>query len=764
MFLTTTNAANPTALVARRVLLRGFVQGRGVRPAVFRLARELGVGGFVANSSSGVEIHVEGEPSQVTQFLDRLPAVAHCDAGLEVIVDEKVQPSGALDFHIRRESAAGPLAASVPRDLAVCDDCRREVFDVDNRRRGYAFTSCTQCGPRYSIIERMPYERSDTTMERFGFCASCQQEYTSADARRFHAQTNACGQCGPQVWASDAQGRNCGAGDAALTFVVDALRAGRIVAVKGLGGYQLLVDACDEAAVQRLRRRKQRAAKPLAVMVTSVDAARRVAHLDQAEVNAIMGAANPIVVLRAKAANRLASSIHPGLDWVGVMLPTTPLHALIAERLGRPLVCTSGNRDGEPLACDERAAEAALSDVCDVWLHHDRPIARPIDDSVIRVIAGRPVSLRLARGLAPLPLALPTEPAILALGGHMKSAAAWSNSRQAVLGPHVGDLDTLAARERWLEQLAAWRELYRFQATTLVHDLHPDYFTTTWAASQSQSTLAVQHHHGHIVAGMLQQGWLDRQVLGVAWDGTGFGPDGTIWGGEFLIASARGYHRAASLRPFRLPGGEAAVRQPWRVAAGLVAQSSPSGELQREFPVYDVQALLNVSRVDAVSPVTSSAGRLFDAAAHLILGIERVDFEGQAAMMLESAADRTAPHAYRFSVNDGGTEKVACPLLDWRPLVAGVCGDRRAGVAPGVMAMKFHRALARGIAAVCRRHSHLPVVLGGGVFQNRLLTELVVEQLADHPQPLGLPGVIPPGDGGLAAGQLAVALMNWENA
>jgi hydrogenase maturation protein HypF len=763
MSLSTANAVDLSALVARRILLRGYVQGRGVRPAVFRLATQLGLHGRVANCSRGVEIHVEGEPTRVDSFLERVPHLMRDGKTLRVIVEDS-RPTGETTFHIDRAATAGPLAVPVPRDLAMCEACRQEVFNPADRRYAYPFTSCTQCGPRYSIIERMPYERSDTAMARFDFCSSCVGEYTSSDSRRFHAQTNACGDCGPDVWARDSDRKNCGNGNEAVAFAVTALRTGRIVALKGLGGYQLLVDALNEAAVERLRRRKYRPAKPLAVMVSTLDDARQIARLDEAEVAALSSPANPIVILRATTENPLAAAIHPGLNWIGVMLPTTPLHALLAQTFGGPLVCTSGNRDGEPLVYEETAVETALAGVADVWLHHDRPIARPIDDSVVRVIVGRPVSLRLARGLAPPPLDLPAGREVLALGGHMKCAAAWSNGQQAVLGPHVGDLDTLAARHRWIEQLDAWQALYRFDAKLLVHDLHPDYFTTTWAESMAIPSRGVQHHHAHVVAGMLEHGWLDRKVLGVAWDGTGYGADGTIWGGEFLIATVRSYRRIGRLRTFRLPGGEAAVREPWRTALSVVADALPGEAARREFPQHDAEALLKVLRVDAVSPATSSAGRLFDAAAHLALGVDRTDYEGQAAMMLEAVADRSVEGAYPLPIKSVSVENVACPLLlNWRPLIASLCSDRRGGAPPGVMAMKFHRALARGIAEVCRRHPHLPVVLGGGVFQNKLLTELVAEQLADHPQPVALPGLIPPGDGGLAAGQLAMALASGEN-
>jgi hydrogenase maturation protein HypF len=433
---------------------------------------------------------------------------------------------------------------------------------------------------------------------------------------------------------------------------------------------------------------------------------------------------------------------------------------------GRPLVCSSGNLDGEPLEYDHESAGSRLAGICDVFLHHDRPIERPIDDSVVRMIAGRRVTLRLARGLVPRSLdfgnlANRRCPPILALGGYLKSAAAWSNGSQAVLGPHVGDHQTVASRERFLQQLNDWQRLYRFKPELLVHDLHPDYFTTRWAHVQGVKSLAVQHHHAHVVSGMLEHGWLDRQVLGVAWDGTGFGDDGSIWGGEFLLTRAATYTRVASLQPFPLPGGESAIHQPWRVAVSLISELPEAdrwlarlpNDIWPDVPAQAIASVRRIARRPRFSPQTTSAGRLFDAIASLVLGISRVDFDGQAAMRLEAAADRGSRGQYQLPLGDG-----EWPMLDWRPLVAGVLADRVNDVSHGTMAMRFHRALATAIVEVWQRRADLPLVLSGGVFQNRLLTETIVEMFPGDRRMLGLPGVIPPNDGGLAAGQLAIAI------
>jgi hydrogenase maturation protein HypF len=608
----------------------------------------------------------------------------------------------------------------------------------------------------------MPFEREDTTLAEFEFCDPCLREYRRPGDRRFHAQTTACPKCGPQLWSVDGVNQRSIQGEGAMLAALAALQAGKIVALRGLGGYQLLVDATNQAAAQRLRARKGRPAKPLAVMVDSMETALRLATVDEVELNQLASAAAPIVLLRAKSDNGLAESIHPNLDTVGLMAPTTPLHAMLTRDFGRPLVCTSGNYDGEPLEYEVESAQHKLNGICDLWLHHDRAIVRPIDDSVVRVIAGRAVTIRLARGLAPLPLDLPAMTPTLAVGGYLKAAAAWSNGGQAVLGPHIGDQENLAARNRFTEHIDDWQTLYRFQPLQLAHDFHPEYFSTQWAHQKHLPLIATQHHHAHVVSGMLEHGWLDREVLGVAWDGTGYGTDGTIWGGEFLVSTCSDFERLARLRPFRLPGGEAAIHEPWRIALAMCEQLEKplNVSLLASWDVTSncISLVRHIINRPHLSPLTSSVGRLFDAAAAIILGMTRAHFDGQAAMQLEAAADRSAQGWYDFPLREDRMFE-----LDWRPLLEQLLADWHLGVDPGKMAMRFHRSLALAIPRVCRLRSDLPVVLSGGVFQNRLLTELVLQRWHDPSQPLGLPGIIPPNDGGLAAGQLAIAAAkgNW---
>ena len=758
-------------VVARRSILTGHVQGVGLRPAAARLARRLGISGTVRNVPGGVEIHVEGEAPRIAEFQRLLPLSLPRQARLAPIRWESCVPCGVDDFQIVESDLDGPLRTEVPPDLATCRFCIQEAASESDRRTGYAFTNCTDCGPRYSIIDAMPFDRGRTSMRPFSPCANCDEEYADADDRRFHAQTNACPECGPALWLAQSP-----RADSLWEHAAEALCAGTILAVRGLGGYQLVVDATSAEAVRRLRRRKRRPSKPLAVMVKSMDDAEALASLTDRQREWLDGPERPILLVPAKRRNSLCAEIHPGIREVGLFLPTTVLHWLLLDHVRRPLVVTSGNVEGEPLSVTPAQAERELAEVADLWLHHDRDVVRPIDDSVLRQIADRPVTIRCARGQAPTSLEHVDEfvrrqvspllgtrrpdafpPPILALGAHQKGAIALFNGVQAVLGPHLGDLDSLRSRERFVEHVNRMKDLYRCRPQLLVHDAHPDYFTTCWAQSLDCRTLSVQHHHAHVVSGMTENGWLDREVLGVAFDGTGYGTDGTIWGGEFLRTTVDDFERVGHLRPFRLPGGESAIRQPWRVAASLLVDAVGEPDARRVLEaigVADVEATAVIGLIEneRLSPITSSAGRLFDGTAAIVLGLTSADDEGRPAMLLESAADPSITAAYEFTTRDGKPFQV-----DWRRPLRQLLGDRDAGLPLEVMAAKFHNGLACAIADVCLRFE-LPIVLTGGVFQNRLLTERVVDALAGSGRPLGLHQRIPPNDGGLAAGQLAIGL------
>ncbi|MEZ6144310.1 MAG: carbamoyltransferase HypF [Planctomycetaceae bacterium] len=755
-----------STLVAGRLTVQGDVQGVGFRPAVARFARQLGLAGVVRNAVSGVQIHLEGDEAAINRFCRELPLNLPAQAHLKTCRWDACEPLGANGFKIAASSTSGRLGTPVPPDRATCESCLHEVAMHSDRRAGYAFLSCVDCGPRYSIIREMPYDRSRTTMEPFVLCSQCEEEYNDLTDRRCHAQTNACAACGPRLWLNGSTGQEQSIWEAVRT----AIDSAKILALRGLGGYQLIVDATNSAAVGRLRERKRRPAKPLAVMVSSLSEAESLAELSEADRAMLSGHERPIVLVRAKQNSMLCDAIHPGLREIGLFLPTTALHWLLLDCVQRPLVVTSGNVDGAPLAVDPEQAEQELLDVADLWLHHDREIARPVDDSVVRFMAGQFVTLRSARGFAPLPLqpiigtvtqslsgTSSAAPTVLAVGGHQKVAVALCNGAQAILGPHIGDLDSLSMRQRYIQHVEQIQELYDTRPDLVVHDLHPDYFTTRWAQALECDTLAVQHHHAHIVSGMVENNWLDREVLGVAFDGTGYGTDGSIWGGEFLRTSLEGFERVAHLRSFSLPGGEAAIRQPWRTAASLLLEAASEERAScvlETIGISDttVSAVIQLAESERLSSVTSSAGRLFDGVAALILGLTDAAYEGHPAMLLEAVADPSETGEYLFELL--GTSPLQ---LDWRPAIRQLIADRQHGAAPETMAAKFHRGLASAIAEVCLRIA-LPVVLSGGVFQNRLLTELVVKKLKGCGVEVGTHRRIPPNDGGLAAGQLAIGI------
>jgi hydrogenase maturation protein HypF len=761
-----TAIASSKSSVAIRICVAGCVQGSGVRPAVSRLASSLDLTGRVRNTLAGLEIEVEGTTTSISTFQERLPSLLPSASviktidNIDVTHPQQTLVTSDVGFAIEQDDATGPLTTQVPPDVVVCVDCSAETRDKDDRRYRYPLTTCATCGPRYSLVKSMPFDRVRTTMDSFPLCNDCQAEYTSPANRRFHAQTIGCAKCGPQVWLADEDGRRTESGPAAVSATSRLLLAGKIVALRGVGGYQLLCNATSQEAVERLRSRKDRPAKPFAVLVASLEAARRHANIDEIEADALTDLSNPIVLLRARSSN-IVDLVHPNLSKLGLMLPATPLHAMLCEQADIPLACTSANREGEPLEYDVHAAETRLAGIADAWLHHDRPIVRPIDDSVVQVIAGRRVILRLGRGLAPLSLALPDATPRLAVGGHMKSAVAWHNGSQAVLGPHIGNLDTIATRERFDQHVTDMGSLYRFAPESVVHDLHPDYFTTRFACELDIKSAAIQHHFAHIVAGMLEHEILDRKVLGVSWDGTGLGDDGAIWGGEFLVVeNGETYTRVAHLRPFPLLGGNITIRQPWRVAVSLLNESFANDNtwLEQATSIWSrqpVAALQQMHRGRTSSTLSTSAGRLFDAVAAIILGLDVAEYEGQAAMMLEAVASSESDGIYSLSF-----EKEE---LDWREMLIAIWKDQLAGVCPAVISARFHRTLASGIVAVADEYSELPIVLAGGVFQNRLLTELVVELLDDHER-IKLPGLIPPNDGGLAAGQLAISVMREHSA
>ncbi len=829
-----------TELRRLRVEIHGAVQGVGFRPFVYRLAAELGLAGWVINDTAGVFIEVEGPELTLAEFLRRLTAEPPPRALIQSLDAAWLAPAGYAHFEIRHSEGQGSKTALVLPDIAACPNCLAEVFDPHDRRHGYPFTNCTNCGPRFSIIQALPYDRPNTTMRRFVLCPACQAEYDSPLDRRFHAQPNACPECGPRLAVISKQlSENSDQSEAApdhvsrFTFHVapdalqraaEALRAGQIVAVKGLGGFHLMVDAGNAAAVARLRKRKRRYEKPLALMARDLAAARRLVEVDEQAAALLASAEAPIVLLPRQPDAPAAANVAPGNPTLGVMLAYTPLHHLLLDEVARSgtghsiqaLVATSGNLSDEPICIDNDEAVQRLGHIADLFLVHDRPIERHVDDSVAWIVEGQARLLRRARGYAPLPVLL-AEPAptILAVGAHLKNTVALSVGRQVFISQHIGDLETAEALAAFERVIADFLRLYEAEPVAIAHDMHPDYLSTRWAQGEvdketrtqgHKALVVVQHHHAHLAACLAENG-AAGPALGVTWDGTGYGLDGTIWGGEFLLGDAADFVRVAHLRPFRLPGGDAAVKGPRRVALALLWEvygeaALDMGDLApiRALAPSESSVLAQMLRRGLSAPVTTSAGRLFDGVAALLGLQQQVSFEGQAAMALEYAVDASESGVYplflgtqRNSGELGGAQESSSlarqeflrvppssseflpvppssseflpvppssppPLiLDWQPLLEALVHDLRAGVSSGIMAARFHNALVDGIVQVAVAVGQPQVALTGGCFQNRLLLERTARRLRQAGFDVLLHRQVPPNDGGISLGQAAVA-------
>ena len=809
-----------------RATIRGAVQGVGFRPFVFRLAEELALSGWVNNSTEGVCVELDGPKAKLEEFLIRLELEKPPRSFIQKLETAWLDAAGYTKFEIRESDASGIKTALVLPDLAVCVDCRAELFDPANRRYLYPFINCTNCGPRFSIIESLPYDRPKTSMKRFRMCADCQAEYDNPRDRRFHAQPNACPVCGPRLELWDRQGQvlvgfdepprekrentsvvgqvsasnsESRAGEALRQAVV-AIRTGGIVAVKGLGGFHLLVSAANEDAVRKLRERKHREEKPFALMFPSLETVRTMCQTSRLEERLLKSAEAPIVLLRrANVATRLISpSIAPGNPNLGVMLPYTPLHHLLLSCLQHPVVATSGNLSDEPICIDEHEACERLKGIADLFLVHDRPIVRHVDDSIVRVMAGREMVLRRARGYAPLPIRVepnnvsregnanrdansqdgskskgastvasfaPEQPdTLLATGAHLKNTIALAVGPQVFISQHIGDLETAQAYHAFQRAIADLQQLYEATATRVVADAHPDYISTRFALGVGLPCSQVQHHVAHVLSCMAEND-LKPPALGVSWDGTGYGLDGTVWGGEFFAIGNDGYKRVAHFRQFRLPGGERAIKEPRRSALGVLFDTLGSDAFARSglatlraFSSIETATLARVLERSLNSPLTSSVGRLFDAVASLVGIRQRVRFEGQAAMDLEflisNGADvREYPLAFE--------EKAERCEIDWRVAIRALLADLESGTQAPAISVRFHNTLATAVVQIARRVGSEKVVLSGGCFQNRYLTERVIRQLRTEGFRPYWHQMLPPNDGGICVGQV-VARRWWS--
>jgi len=733
-----------------RIVVTGAVQGVGYRPFVYRAATNLGLKGWVLNSPEGVVIEVEGNDKALAAFERTLRTEKPPQAVVQGVESWRLDAVGFEGFEIRQSEESGTRTALVVPDLATCQECILEISDPSNRRYRYPFTNCTNCGPRYSIMQALPYDRPNTTMKGFRMCPRCQAEYDDPGNRRFHAQPNACPACGPRVelWSPDGDvvARNWDA----IVACAEAVRDGRIVAVKGLGGYHLVCDAFNEDAIKELRRRKNRELKPLAVMAPSLEDILNLCEVSQAEKEALTSVEAPIVLLKRRSEG-LAPSVAPGNPYLGVMLPYTPLHHLLFKEIGRMAAATSGNLSDEPICIDEREALQRLKGIADLFLVHNRPIQRQVDDSIVRVIENRLMVLRRSRGFAPLPVPLPAACSkIVGLGAHLKSTVAVAIRDKAFLSQHIGDLETVEAIMAFDRVVSGLENLYGVNPEIAACDGHPDYASTRKAFCLGIPVVQVQHHLAHALACAADND-LEPPFLAVTWDGTGLGTDGTIWGGEFLLVRQDGWDRAGWLRPFRLPGGDQAVRQPWRTAASILVECGiePSSVLGS----IDCQGVEKQLKAGVNCPVTTSAGRLFDAISALLGVCAEQRFEGQAAMELEFCAS-------------GQTDEFVWPeaparpplILDWRPIVKDVIDQAMKGRPRSQVAMFFHKALASGIAQTAQRIGEKRVLLTGGCFQNRILLENAIRNLRNSGLEPYWHQRIPPNDGGLAVGQIVEAI------
>ncbi len=742
----------------KAIRVRGVVQGVGFRPAIHRLAGALALTGFVRNELDSVLIEIEGDHAQLLRFMDALPRGLPPSARIESLEEAWVSPRGDGAFRIAESplGAGSRPRAALPPDQAPCAACARELADPANRRFRYPFINCTDCGPRFTIARELPYDRERTTMRAFVLCAACEREYRDPGDRRFHAEPNACPSCGPRL-RFEHGGRNL-EGEPALAAAARLLSEGGLVAVKGVGGFLLAADATNEEAVARLRARKRRPAKPLAVMARDLAHAARIARLDAASRALLASAARPIVLAPAREGAPLAPNVAPGLGTVGVFLPPTPLQQLLLDDGPALQVMTSGNRGGEPIAKDEAEARERLSDIVDAFLLHDREVHARVDDSVVRVIAGAPVPLRRARGYVPEAIALPVQgPAVLAVGGDSKATLCLAAGGVARMSQHLGDRGALEAEAFFAEAARHLAQLSGIEARVVAHDLHPEYRSTAWARGTGLPRVAVQHHHAHVASCLAEHG-RTGPALGVAFDGTGYGPDGTLWGGEVLLADLAGFRRLGHLRPLALPGGEAAIREPFRAA---VAALRDAGE-----PLAPIDGVTEAARGRVASllerglrcPSATSAGRWFDAAAVLAGCAPLIRYDAQAAMEFEALAGDRPSEPYELEL----VEREGRPFeIDLRPAIRALARDRRRGTAREAIAARFHETMAHAIARACRRArgegAPREVALTGGCFQNRRLAERAAALLRADGFEVLMHRRVPPNDGGLALGQAAVA-------
>jgi hydrogenase maturation protein HypF len=757
-------------MIARiSVVIRGAVQGVGFRPFIFRLASSLNLYGFVLNSPRGVFIEAEGEKFALDSFIIRIGNEKPENSIIQSMEFSYLDPAGFDKFEIRESEKNGKASAFILPDIAVCNECLGEMNNPDDRRYMYPFINCTHCGPRFSIIESLPYDRPNTSMKYFVMCDKCRAEYNDPSNRRFHAQPIACSDCGPHIELTDRNRKILSAKLDALKDAVNFVLEGNILALKGLGGYQLICRADYRKVIRKLRERKHRDEKPFAMMFPSIDSIKQVCLVSPMEERLLYSPESPIVLLKKKSGAsvniRIDESVAPGNPYLGIMLPYTPLHHMLMDNLKIPVIATSGNLSEEPICINEDDAFNRLHDIADYFIIHNRPVVRHVDDSIVRVVSGREMMIRRARGYAPLPVQLNINnnhnddfKNYLAVGGHMKNNISVSSGNNVFVSQHIGDLSTEEAYKSFINVINDFTEIYDMNPELIVSDLHPDYISTRYVVSSGLEFTRVQHHQAH-VASCYAENRAGGQVLGVSWDGTGYGNDGTIWGGEFFLYDGEIFSHFAQLEQFCLPGGELAVKEPRRSAAGVLYKIfsdnlfTVNRKLLNNFTEQEQTLLEQMIRKKINSPLTSSAGRLFDAVSSIIGISQHSNFEGQPAMMLEFAANENEFNSYPFDIVE--EEK---KIISWQPIIKSILADKEKGIGSSVISAKFHNTLVKIILEILKLSGLQKVVLSGGCFQNVFLLERTIKELESGGFTVYRHQRVPTNDGGISLGQIAAVM------
>ena len=749
-----------------QILIQGAVQGVGFRPFIYKLADELNLKGIISNTVKGVHIDIEGDELLLNEFVKRIktdkPKLSHITA-FEII---RLEVNNYDDFKIIGSDSLGDPEAIILPDIAVCDECLAEMFDPNNRRYHYPFINCTNCGPRYSIIESLPYDRPNTSMKIFLMCDECKEEYENPLDRRFHAQPIACPNCGPKLQLLDQKGNFLCENEIAIYEIVNKILAGKIIALKGLGGFHLIVDAENDEAVRKLRERKHRDEKPFALMFPSLETVKKVCNVSPFEEQALKSPESPIVLVKKKNnfnfhktnhCIKISELVAPGNPYLGVMLPYTPLHHLIIKEIKKPIIATSGNISEEPMCIDNDEAIDRLSAIADYFLIHNRPIIRPVDDSVVRIVKDELMILRRARGYAPLPLTIryAAEEDFVCVGGHLKNSVSVKKGNEVFISQHIGDLENTEAEKYFGNTISDLNEMYKVNPSYFIHDLHPDYSSTKFCITQNVKTISVQHHLAHISA-CYEENKLENDCFAVCWDGTGYGTDGSIWGGEFFIFNLESFTRVAHFRQFRIPGGDAAIKDARRSLAGILfeifGRNIPLMKINSEINRDELHLFIQMLDKNINCFTTSSVGRLFDAVSSLLNICTKSRYEGQAAMMLEFSADKkiTAHYDFNFAEN-------SILIVDWQPIFEQIFKDISARIDVPVIAAKFHNTLIEIIITLSKRIGLKDVLLSGGCFQNMFLLERTIDRLLDKGFNPHWNKMVPTNDGGISFGQAVIA-------